>query len=374
MAYKILFLALMMGVIEMFHNRIIKLRQSMNEKGIDGVLLVGDANRNYLSGFTGDESFSVITPDKAFFITDSRFTEQAKQQVKDYEVLEYSKNITFVDFLANLADKNNIKKLGFEEDEISFSTYSLYKSKLNCELIPMEGMVEEIRVIKDENELEILRKAAKIADKAFEHIIKFIKPGMTEREIGLELEFFMKKLGASSLSFPSIVASGVRSSLPHGIATEKIVNTGEFLTLDYGCVYEGYCSDMTRTLVIGEPTEKMLEIYNVVLEAQERALKAFKPGVPAIEVDKVARDYITEKGYGSYFGHGLGHGVGRQIHEAPTVGYRNTKELQAGMVVTDEPGIYMPNFGGVRIEDLLLIKEDGIEILSKSPKQLICIK
>lgn len=358
----------------MFEKRIMKLRDLMNKKGIDGVLLVGDANRNYLSGFTGDESFSVITSDKAFFITDSRFTEQANQQVKGYEVLEYSKNTTFGDFLADLVNKNDIKKLGFEEDVLSFSSYSLYKSKVSCEMVPMEGMVEEIRIIKDESELEILRKAAEIADKAFEHIVKFIKPGMTEREIGLELEFFMKKLGATALSFPSIVASGVRSSLPHGVATEKVVNEGEFLTLDYGCVYEGYCSDMTRTLVIGEPTEKMLEVYNVVLEAQERALKAFKPGTPAIEVDKVARDYITEKGYGSYFGHGLGHGVGRQIHEAPTVGYRNAKELQAGMVVTDEPGIYIPSFGGVRIEDLLLIKEDGIEILSKSPKQLICIK
>lgn len=358
----------------MYKKRITKLRELMNKKGIDGVLLVGDANRNYLSGFTGDESFSVITADKAFFITDSRFTEQAKQQVKDYEVLEYSKNTTFGDFLGDLVNKNNIKKLGFEEDVLSFSSYSLYKSKVSCELVPMEGIVEEIRVVKDESELEVLRKAAEIADKAFEHIVKFIKPGMTEREIGLELEFFMKKLGATALSFPSIVASGVRSSLPHGVATEKVVKEGEFLTLDYGCVFEGYCSDMTRTLVIGEPTEKMVEIYNVVLEAQERALKAFKPGVPAIEVDKVARDYITEKGYGSYFGHSLGHGVGRQIHEAPMVGYRNAKELQAGMVVTDEPGIYIPDLGGVRIEDLLLIKEDGIEILSKSPKQLICIK
>lgn len=358
----------------MFDKRIAQLREKMRTKDLQAVLLVGDANRNYLSGFTGDESFSVITLDKAFFITDSRFTEQAKQQVKDYEVLEYSKNSTFADFLAELVAKNNIKKLGFEEDVVSFSTYSLYKSKVSCLLIPMEGIVEEIRTIKDESELDIIRKAAEITDKAFDHIVKFIRPGMTEREIGLELEFFMKKLGATALSFPSIVASGVRSSLPHGVVTDKVVNEGEFLTLDYGCVYEGYCSDMTRTLVIGESSEKMTEIYNVVLQAQERALKAFKPGTPAIDVDKVARDYIKEKGYGDYFGHSLGHGVGREIHEAPTIGYRNAKELQAGMVVTDEPGIYIPDFGGVRIEDLLVIKEDGIEILSKSPKELICIK
>lgn len=359
----------------MFQKRISELREKMIKKDFDAVLLVGDANRNYLSGFTGDESFSVITSDRAFFITDSRFTEQAKQQVaKDYTVVEYSKNGSFGDFLADLVNKNNITKLGFEEDVVSFSTYSLYKSKVSCDFLPMEGMVEEIRIIKDQSELEIIRKAAEIADKAFDNIIRFIKPGMTEREIGLELEIYMKKLGATDLSFPSIVASGVRSSLPHGVATDKVVNNGEFLTLDYGCVYKGYCSDMTRTLVIGEPSDKMVEIYNVVLKAQQRALKAFKPGTLAIDVDKVARDYIKDKGYGNYFGHSLGHGVGRQIHEAPRVGYGNTKELQIGMVVTDEPGIYIPGFGGVRIEDLLVIKEDGIEILSKSPKDLICIK
>lgn len=357
----------------MFKNRIEKLRGLMNEKGIDAVLLVGDYNRNYLSGFTGNESFSVITQNKAFFITDSRFTEQAKDQVKDYEVVQYNKNTSFQEFLGNLVKENGIKKLGFEEDIISVGTYNLYKSKIQCEMLPMEGMVEKIRILKDESELKLIRKAAEIADKAFEHMVKFIKAGMTEREIGLELEFYMKKLGATDLSFPSIVASGVRSSLPHGEATDKVVNKGEFLTLDYGCVYEGYCSDMTRTVVIGEPSEKMKEVYNTVLEAQEKALKAYKPGACAIDVDETARGYIREKGYGDYFGHGLGHGVGREIHEAPSVGYRSTEELKPGMVVTDEPGIYIPGFGGVRVEDLLVITESGSEVLSKSPKQLICI-
>lgn len=357
----------------MFEKRIGELRKLMTEKGMDAVLLVGDCNRNYLSGFTGNESFSVITNDKTFFVTDSRFTEQARQQVKDYEVIQYNKGTSFHDFLGELVKNNNIKKLGFEEDIISVATYNIYKSKVQCELVPMEGMVEKIRLVKDESELQLIRKAAEIADKAFDHMLKFIKSGMTEREIGLELEFYMKKLGASDLSFPSIVASGVRSSLPHGEATEKVVNKGEFLTLDYGCIYKGYCSDMTRTIVIGEPSEKMIEVYNIVLEAQERALKAYKPEVPAIEVDGVARGYITEKGYGDYFGHSLGHGVGRQIHEAPVVGYRNAQKLKSGMVVTDEPGIYIPGFGGVRIEDLLVITESGSEVLSKSTKKLICI-
>ena len=357
----------------MYKERIVKLRDLMKAKNMDAVLFVGDTNRNYLSGFTGDESFSVITENKMFFITDSRFTEQANQQVKNYEILEYNKNTPFADFLGELVKKNNIKKLGFEEDILSFSVYSLYKSKVQCEFVPMERIVETIRAIKDESELKLIKKAAQIADESFEHIVKFIKPGMTEREIGLELEFKMKKLGAQELSFPSIVASGVRSSLPHGQATDKVVNNGEFLTLDFGCVYEGYCSDMTRTIVIGKPSEKMIEIYNVVLEAQEIALKAYKPNIPVISVDKIARDYITEKGYGECFRHGLGHGVGREIHESPSVGYRSAEQLQLGMVVTDEPGIYIPGFGGVRIEDLLVITENGSEVLSKSPKNLICI-
>jgi len=355
----------------MYKQRLSNLRQLMKNASLEAVLLISDPNRNYMSGFTGDESFSVITEERAIFITDSRFTEQARQQVKDYEIVEYKG--TFADFLAKLAKELNIKNLGFEQDVVSYSTYMTYKEKLHCELIPMNGIVEELRLIKDENEADSIRKAAAIADKAFEHMVTFIKPGMTEREIGLELEFFMKKAGAKDLSFTSIIASGVRSSLPHGSATDKVVNEGEFLTLDFGCIVDGYCSDMTRTIVLGKPSEKMLDVYNTVLEAQDRALKAVKPGISGAELDKIARDYITEKGYGSYFGHGLGHGVGRQVHELPHVNYRGTNPLKAGMVITDEPGIYIPEFGGVRIEDLILVTEDGYEVLSKSPKQLICI-
>ena len=196
---------------------------------------------------------------------------------------------------------------------------------------------------------------------------------MTEREIGLELEFTMKKLGADALSFPSIIASGVRGALPHGQATDKIVSSGEMLTLDFGCVYEGYCSDMTRTIALGQPDDRMIEVYNVVLEAQEKALEAVKAGVTGAQLDKIARDIIKDNGYGEYFGHGLGHGVGRMVHEEPFISIRGDKPLREGMIITDEPGIYIPGIGGVRIEDLILVKEDGYELLSNSPKELICI-
>lgn len=355
----------------MYKSRIEKLRKAMVARNLDGVLLVGDPNRNYMSGFTGDESFSIITLDKAIFITDSRFTEQARQQVKDYEVRQY--NVAFSKFLGEITEELGIKRLGFEEDILSFSTYSTYKENLKAEFVPLKGAVEELRIVKDEDEVKRIKKAADIADKAFEHMLNFIKLGMTEREVGLELEFTMKKMGASDLSFPSIVASGERSCLPHGQATDKVLNSGDFLTLDFGCIYDDYCSDMTRTIVIGKPNDKMKEIYNIVLEANEAVIPAIKSGVLCKDVDKIARDIIASYGYGENFGHGLGHGVGRQIHEEPSFSPRGTKTLKAGMIVTDEPGIYIPGFGGVRIEDLILVKEDGCEVISKSPKNLICL-
>lgn len=358
----------------MYEQRILKLRAKMQEKGLDAVLLIGDANRNYMSGFKGDESFSLISKDKAIFMVDSRFIEQASNEVKDYDVVEYSKNgETLYKYLKKLVNELNIKKLGFEEDVVTYLRYSNIKKATLCELIPLSGMVEELRAIKNENEIEIMQKAAAIADDAFSHMLKFIKIGMTEREIGIELEFTMKKLGASGLSFPSIVASGVRSSLPHGQATDKKIADGEFLTLDFGCIYKEYCSDMTRTVAIGNISTEMKKIYNIVLEAQLEALKSYKSGVTGKSVDKVARDIIGSYGYGDKFGHSLGHGVGRQIHEQPAISSKAEKLLQSGMVVTDEPGIYISGFCGVRIEDILVITDEGSRVLSKSPKGLISI-
>ncbi len=355
----------------MVNNRLEKLKSLMIEQGLDGILLMGDPNRNYISYFTGDESYALISKDKDIFITDSRYTEQAKNQVKGFEIYQY--NTPFINDLAKLVQENSIKKLGFEENIVTFSKYDEFLKNLDCELVPLNGLVEKMRIVKDDSEIEKIRKAASIADAALVELVKFIKPGMSEKEVGLQLEYNMKKLGATGLSFKSIVASGKRSSLPHGIASDKIIENGDFLTLDFGCIYGEYCSDMTRTLVIGEPSEKMLDIYNTVKEAQARALKFITEGVKASEVDKIARDYINSKGYGEYFGHGLGHGVGLEIHEAPAVNTRNNSILKEGMIITDEPGIYIPDFGGVRIEDLILVKKDGCEVLSKSSKELICI-
>ena len=345
-------------------------KEQFDSLGIDGALVYSDSNRNYLSGFTGNESFAVITKKKAFFITDSRFTEQALQQVKGFVVQQYANSI--YDFIKNLVCENNIKKLGIEEDYMNVLDYDSYKEKLpEVEFVKLNHAIEKLRTVKDEIEIDKISKAAAIADKAFSHMLTYIKPGMKESEVGLELEFYMRKLGATCLSFPSIIASGTRSSLPHGQASDKVLENGDFFTLDFGCVYDGYCSDMTRTVVIGKATEKQKEIYSIVLKANEEAMKGIKAGNVCSSIDKIARDVIKKNGYGDRFGHGLGHGVGMQIHEMPRLSPKDDSKLKAGMVVTDEPGIYIPGFGGVRIEDLVVVTEDGHKVLSNSPKHLI---
>lgn len=355
----------------MYKDRIEKFRKLMTEKNIEAALIVSDENRNYLSGFTGDESYSIITQDSASFITDSRYTEQASKQAVDYKVYEYTGS--FAEFLGNFVKKLGVKNLGFEEDKLTYATYMLYKSKVNVELVPLNGMVESLRSVKDKSEIDSIRKAASVADKSFDYISKFIKAGMTEKEIALELEFHMRKLGASGLSFDTICASGYRSALPHGEPTDKVVKEGEFLTLDYGCIVDGYCSDMTRTVMVKSCSSRMKEIYNIVLEAENEALKEYRPGVTGAYLDNVARKIITDNGYGENFGHSLGHGVGRYIHELPYVSKRSMQIIKKGMVISDEPGIYIPDFGGVRIEDLVLITEDGCEALSKSPKEITIV-
>ncbi|RXI46005.1 Xaa-Pro dipeptidase [Clostridium tetani] len=357
--------------LSMYLKRLEKLREKMQENLIDGILLVGDSNRNYITGFTGEESFALITKKEAIFITDSRYVSQAKTEVENFEIMEYK--IDIHEFVANLAEKLCVKMLGFEEDIITYGEYEKYRKKFKGELKPLNGIVEELRSIKDEFEIKCIKEAASIADKAFENILKIIKPKITEKDIALELEYFMKKMGASDLSFDTIVASGKRSSLPHGRASSKVIEEGEFVTLDFGCIYNGYCSDMTRTIAVGSISEEMKKVYDIVLTAQKMAIEKIKPGVVASHIDKYARNYIIEMGYGRYFGHGLGHGVGRDIHEEPRLSPKGNKTLKPGMVVTDEPGIYIENSFGVRIEDLILVTENSCEIISKSPKDLIII-
>ncbi|GEK36492.1 M24 family metallopeptidase [Enterococcus thailandicus] len=351
--------------------RVEKLRKKMQEENLDSFLVTSPYNLRYLTNFTGTTGLAVITLDKAFFITDFRYTEQAANQAQGFEII---KNVgPIFDEVADLVKRENLNALAFEETTVSFLEYSVLEEIINAELIPVSGMIEELREVKDEEEIAIIEKACSIADMAYDHILKMIRPGMTEIEVANQVDFYMRSLGATSVSFDTIVASGLRSAMPHGVASEKVIEQGDLITLDFGCYYQGYVSDMTRTFAIGDPGEKLKEIYQIVLDAQLAVLDAAKPGLTGIQLDAVARDYITKYGYGEAFGHSTGHGIGLEIHEGPNVSSRAEKQFVPGNVITDEPGIYLPGIGGVRIEDDLLITKEGNRVLTHSPKELIIL-
>ena len=351
--------------------RVEKLRKKMQEENLDSFLITSPYNLRYLTNFTGTTGLAVITLEKAFFITDFRYTEQAAAQAQGFEII---KNVgPIFEEVADLVQKEGLRELGFEETTVSFLEYSVLEEIIDAQLIPISGMIEELREIKDEEEIAIIEKACSIADLAYDHILKMIQPGMTEIEVANQLDFYMRSLGASDVSFETIVASGLRSAMPHVVDSKKIIEQGDLITIYFGCYYEGYVSDMTRTFAIGDPGEQLKEIYQIVLEAQLAVLEVAKPGVTGKQLDAVARDYITKHGYGEAFGHSTGHGIGLEIHEGPNVSVRAEKQFVPGNIITDEPGIYLPGIGGVRIEDDLLITSDGNRVLTHSPKELIIL-
>lgn len=352
--------------------RLQKLRAKFRENGIDAILITSGYNRRYISGFTGTAGVALITEKEAKFITDFRYVDQAREQAIHFDVVQHKNSI--IEEIANQLNELEVNKLGFEKTYVSFGQYEEYKANFTeKELIPISGIIENLRLIKDEQEIKILKEAAKIADAAFDHIITYIKPGLTELDVANELEFFMRKQGAASSSFDIIVASGIRSALPHGVASGKVIKKGELVTLDFGAYYKGYCSDITRTVAIGKPSAELEKIYQTVLEAQLRGMDGIKPGLTGKQADALTRDYITEQGYGEYFGHSTGHGLGMEVHEGPGLSMKSDTVLQPGMVVTVEPGIYISGVGGTRIEDDTVITENGNETLTYSTKELLII-
>ena len=343
----------------------------MQSENIDGMLITSPSNLRYMAQFTGTAGIALVTPGNAIFITDFRYTEQAREQAKNYEIIEHKGNLP--DELAKQIKRLGVQRLGFEQEHVTYAAYALYKKKLAIDFVPTANLIEKLRLVKDESEIQVLKEAAKIADDAFQHILAHIKPGVSERAVANELEFFMRNQGADSSSFDMIVASGTRSALPHGVASDKIIEKGDMVTLDFGAYYKGYCSDLTRTIAVGEPNEKLKEIYSIVLEAQKLALEKIKPGMSCKEADAIPRNYIRDHGYGNYFGHSTGHGIGLDIHEGPTLSTRSTQLLEKGMVVTVEPGIYISGIGGVRIEDDIVLTEQGNERLTHAPKDLIIL-
>ncbi|MDI3480597.1 MAG: Xaa-Pro aminopeptidase [Tepidanaerobacteraceae bacterium] len=349
---------------------------SIEKANLDGILLVKDSNIRYISGFTGSESYVVVSKRGKAFITDSRYTEQAEQECPGFEVVRWRSPFPELEeTIKKVCERFGIKRLGFEKDVVTYERYEKFRDGFgdDIELVPTSGLVEELRYVKDSSEIECIRKAAQIADSAFEELLKSIKPGITEKDIEIELQYLIKKKGATDIGFPTIVASGARGSLPHAVPSDRRIECGDFITIDFGALYNGYRSDCTRTFAVGRADERQRYIYNIVKRAQQIGIESLRPRVCGKEPDKNARSIIEEAGFGENFGHGLGHGVGLEIHEQPFMSSKCDKIIQPGNVVTVEPGIYIPGWGGVRIEDTVLVTENGPEILTKITKDLIVI-
>ncbi len=352
-------------------NRIQRLREQFKEHDIDGIIITSPYNRRYMTNFTGTAGAAIISERKATFITDFRYVDQATEQAKEFEIVQHSGPI--FEEIAKQVEKMGIKKLGFEGEHVSYQTYEIYQKQIHSTLVPVNGLVEKLRLLKEKAEIDIIQTAADIADAAFSHITNYIKAGISELDVSNELEFFMRKQGATASSFDIIVASGIRSALPHGVASSKIIKKGELVTLDFGAYYKGYCSDITRTVAVGEPSEQLRSIYDTVLAAQLKGMDGIKPGLTGKEADALTRDYIKDKGYGDYFGHSTGHGIGLEVHEGPPLSMKSEIVLEPGMVVTVEPGIYISGVGGTRIEDDVLITVDGNYSFTSSPKELLIL-
>lgn len=337
-------------------------------------LIENPKNLRYFLEFNIDTGFLLVTESCASFITDFRYIEVAENNLKDSEVELILQN-DLKDDIKKILDKTGCKKLFVETEYQSISKLELFK-KLTDEVRlerKLDSLIKDLRIIKSEYEKEQTEKAQKITDDAFTHILGYIKEGITEKDIALEIENFMRKNGAEGISFDLITVSGKNTSLPHGIPTDKPLKKGEFITMDIGCIVNGYCSDMTRTVALGEPSDEMKTVYETVLEAQKRAISKIKAGVLASEVDKAARDYIYNNGYKGCFGHSTGHGVGLDIHEEPRVSEPSTDILKSGMIITAEPGIYLKDKFGVRIEDMLMVTDDGYYNFTNSDKSLIIL-
>jgi Xaa-Pro aminopeptidase len=341
---------------------------------VDAIYTAELVNINYLTNFRGTEAKLLFTQDEKFLFVDARYIEQAKKQTKDTTVILIDKvNLNIYEEMNKIIAAKGIKKIGFEQDRLIYQDYVAIKDHLNAQLVPM--LLDDMRIAKCPDEIKIIKKACEITDKAFDYIVDTIAVGMTEAELNIKLTKFVLDQGCEGMSFTTIVASGERGALPHGLPTDRVIKENDFVTIDFGVKYEDYCSDITRTICMGEqPDPKMLEIYNTVLAAQKKAIEAVKPGMVAKNLDAVARDLITQAGYGQYFQHGLGHGVGLEIHEEPYLNTRSESVLQPGSIITIEPGIYIPELGGVRIEDDILVTKTGYEILTHAPKELIKVK
>lgn len=354
----------------MYKDRLVCLREYLREQELDGVVVSKLENLHYFSGFTGDDSMLVIGMNTAQLVTDFRYVEQAAREAPDFKVKKQEKGL--LKRVAEVINEDGLSRVGFEGGSLCYDWHRKIAGQLHDVDFTHSVSLDSLRQVKSQEELACIRRAMEIGDEAFEYILTYIRPGISELDVAAALENCMRQKGSQRPSFDTIVASGKRGSLPHGTATEKLINVGEFVTMDYGAVYKGYHSDMTRTVCMGRADEKQRHVYSTVLKAQELGVSLVQPGASGKEVDRLVRQQIAEAGYGRYFGHGLGHSVGLEIHEEPRLSPSSTCEaLAENMLVTVEPGIYIPDWGGVRIEDTVAVREGGCEILTHSPKELI---
>ena len=346
---------------------------SLLEEPGDGLLLTSRFSRHYGAQFDIAEGVAIVSAKGCRYFTDSRYIESAQNGIQGFEVVEMTRANPYIQLLNQAITDFGVTRLGYEENYLTVAEFRDYEQGLNAQLVPMHKEISGFRAVKEEYELQRMRKAQHITDAAFTEVLTRIEVGMTEKELAAELIYCLLKQGGEGLSFEPIVVSGPNTSLPHGVPGTRRLREGDFITMDFGVVYQGYCSDMTRTVALGYATDEMKKVYDTVLKAQLAGIAVTKAGVTGKEIDAAARQVIVDAGYGDYFGHGYGHCIGMECHEMPACSPGGQRPMEENMVSSAEPGIYLPGKFGVRIEDLVVIKADGCEILTQSPKNLIII-
>jgi Xaa-Pro aminopeptidase len=342
-------------------------------ENVDGVLLLGNINQRYATGYGFTDGAVIVGKKQSYLITDSRYIESAQNEVKSATVVMTDRNTKLMDWIKKIISEQDIKVLGFEESAISHAQYEDLERQLPVQLVPVQSVLSTLRASKSASELEIMIGAQRIAEKALDEVLGVIRPGITERELAAEINYRMMRNGADGISFDTIAVAGAKTSMPHGVPGDVVIEKGGFITMDFGCLKDGYCSDMTRTVALGSVTDEMRRVYDIVLEAQLAGIAAARCGVTGMEIDAAARSVIEKAGYGEYFGHGFGHSLGLEIHEAPGANTSGTAVMPAGAVISAEPGIYLPGRFGVRIEDVLYLGENGTQNITLAPKELIVL-
>lgn len=351
-------------------NHLSELKGLLADAAFDAMLLWSEVNRRYATGFHSTAGAVYISEKQAVFLTDFRYTEAARTQIKDFTVCEMERGKTYSAYVRDLLKQDGISSIALEDGRLTHADFLRFERALDIECCPLKSRIETLRMRKDDEEIQCIVAAQRIAEQAFEEVLLDIRAGVSEKEIAARLTYLMLHYGAENMSFDPIVVSGANSSKPHGVPSEKTFAPGDFITMDFGCMVNGYCSDMTRTVALGHATERMQLVYDTVLNAQLAGIACAKAGIPGNEIDAAAREVITQAGFGNAFGHGFGHSVGLEIHEEPNASPSYEGAIPAGAILTAEPGIYLPGEFGVRIEDMLYVIEDGCINLTEAEKTL----